>query len=494
MKMGIDVLSAGHATNARPDLFWAWITLGLSSMVAIGYTAIAFNWYFQIKVASQQSKAALTRLMWISMGCALCGAAFYASDVAWSYLRLCDVAIAGLAIYTWTFVLRMRGLSLVDQRLAEIDELEARAERYREIAQLLPHLVWTATGDGQIDFSNKCWIDFAGDTRPWLTAVHPDDQDRVNRWWHDAHRAVRPATIEAKLCGTRGVCRTFLISATPVIHPRGVKWLGACADIEDQKLLAAQREEQSRQKSFFLNALSHDLRTPLNAVVLHAELLRCSALDGDAAESARAITESATAASELINRLLDFARVGSLDRNVIDRVSLMQVLQQIYQRYLPLAAQRELYLRVSDDTDVEIHTDRHKLERILGNLIDNAIKYTTHGGVAVSIEHSNDVVTFGIHDTGIGVPADKAAHLFDEFYQVQNEARDRRQGFGLGLAICRSLAHQLGGEVRLARSGPNGSCFECTVRDLVISAAHGQDDAPAIPDFLNANQAESLHA
>src|SRR6266496_4493404 len=86
--MDILLLNAGQSANTRPDLFWAWVTLTLSSSVAIGYAAIAFNWYFQIKVASPQAKAALTRLGWISVACALCGVAFHASDVTWGYLQL----------------------------------------------------------------------------------------------------------------------------------------------------------------------------------------------------------------------------------------------------------------------------------------------------------------------------------------------------------------------------------------------------------------------
>ena len=460
----MNLSSAGQSIGTRPDLFWAWVTLILSSAVALGYAAIAFNWYFQDKVASPQAKAALRRLLLISVVCAICGGAFYASDVAWGYLRLCDLAIAALAAYTWAFVLRMRGVSLVDQRLAEMDELEARAERYREIAQLLPHVVWTATSDGRIDFSNQRWFDYVGDSRPWLAAVHPDDHDRVNQWWREAHQARRPASIEARLCGALGVCRTFLISATPIVHSSGVKWLGACADIEDQKLLAAEREEQARKKSFFLSALSHDLRTPLNAVVLHAELLRNSVSDGEVAQSAKAITESAKAASELINRLLDFAKIGSLDRNVMGEFPLEAALRQVHQRYLPLAELHGLYLRLSHHADVGLRTDRHKLERIIGNLIENAIKYTREGGVTVSVDISAGAVAIRVSDTGIGVPPDKATHLFDEFYQVENDERDRRKGFGLGLAICRSLARQMGGEVRLADTGPEGSCFEFTMR------------------------------
>jgi nitrogen-specific signal transduction histidine kinase len=493
--MGTHFFRVVLSGSSRPDLLWACVTLVLGALVAVGYAVIAFNWYFQTKVRSRQARGAIRRLVLISLACAVYGGVSHTLDLGWIYLRFCDLAVAGIAIYTWSFALRMHGVSMVERRLAEIDELEERAARYREIAQLLPHLVWTATTDGQIDFSNRRWFDYAGNSRHWLAAVHPDDQKRVNRWWQQAHRAVRAVTIEARLCGACGVCRTFVISATPIAHCGRVMWLGACADIEDQKQLATEREEQARQKSFFLSALSHDLRTPLNAIVLHAELLRDSVAGDEAVESARAIMESATAASELINCLLDFAKAGSLDRNELDDVRLEPLLRQIHQRYLPLAERRGLYLRLHPHADAHLRTDRQKVQRIVGNLIENAIKYTPRGGVTVSVEQSAEVVVIRVRDTGIGIPREKAANLFDEFYQVENEERDRRKGFGLGLAICRSLARQIGGDVRLASSDADGSCFECVIRSGGRSdAPRPEEEAIASLDVLNVDRVEGQPA
>ena len=106
--------------------------------------------------------------------------------------------IAALAVYTWSFVLRMRGVSLVDQRLAEIDELEARAERYREIAQLLPHVVWTATTDGRIDFSNQRWFDYSG--LSYEESAGPGWQ----AGWGEPTERPAPATDSTSTAETRG--------------------------------------------------------------------------------------------------------------------------------------------------------------------------------------------------------------------------------------------------------------------------------------------------
>jgi signal transduction histidine kinase len=293
----------------------------------------------------------------------------------------------------------------------------------------------------------------------------------VVRWWRAAVEKRRSGSVEARLVGADGACRTFLISATPIISGHAVKWLGACADIEAQKQLAAERERQARQKAFLLNALSHDLRSPLNVVALHAEVLRtCVKADddrggGQLVESARLITENAVAAGELIGRLLDFARVGSLDRNMTERVSLSGILEQVHRRFQPVAEGKGLFVRLGDGSDLDglaLSTDRHKVERIVGNLVENGIKYTPRGGVTVGAVRvdGGQAIAIQVRDTGIGVPRDKAEALFDEFMQIGNDERDRRKGFGLGLAICRALAQQIGATVRLASTGPEGSCFE----------------------------------
>jgi signal transduction histidine kinase len=135
-----------------------------------------------------------------------------------------------------------------------------------------------------------------------------------------------------------------------------------------------------------------------------------------------------------------------------------------------------LYLRVVEAAGLACRTDRQKLERVVSNLVDNAIKHTISGGVELSASAQGEKVVFRISDTGSGIPPEKTAYLFDEFYQVNNHERDRNKGFGLGLAICRSLARQLEGDVRLASTGKQGSCFELIVQ-ADSSGGRGRSDS-----------------
>jgi len=466
----------------RQDPMWVAATIALSILVVTGYGVIAVNWYFQSRLAARaESRATLKRLRNICLCCGICGTTFYLTDMPWIVWRFYDLCLVGFAWSSWSFVWRMRGLSLVDERLAQVDELERTATYYREIAELLPHMVWTANAFGTIDFVNQRWRDYAGGNVTWLEAVHPEERFRVLSTWNAAVAARLNVSFEARLNGRDGY-RTFVIRATPIVQGEAIKWLGACADIEDQKLLAAEKEQQARQKSFFLNALSHDLRAPLHNVLLNAQLLKMSGDAGEPpdAEALTMIMENAMAAGDLVARLLDFAKVGAEENNVIEQVSLPELLTQIARRFAPVAEHKGLYLRTAD-TDwgdaghmrdaaagadrhaFRVATDRQKLERIIVNLVENALKYTPRGGVTLELGSRDDDggdLVIRVRDSGIGVPESKAPYLFDEFYQVNNYERDRSKGFGMGLAICRALARHIGADVRLASTGDDGSCFE----------------------------------
>src|SRR4051794_15668427 len=211
----------------EPDLRWAWLTLTLSVLVAVGYGAIAFNWYFLSKVAGRHaSRAAVRRLSSIVLCCGAFGLWFLVADMSWPAWRVYDGVLLLLACHTWWFALRMRGMGLINERLAQLDELENSCNRYREIAELLPHIIWTATGDGRVDFSNRSWAEYAGAGRTWLDSVHPDERPEVAGWWENVLRAKAPATREIRLGGGAGH-RTFVVSATPIVRGEAVKWLGA---------------------------------------------------------------------------------------------------------------------------------------------------------------------------------------------------------------------------------------------------------------------------
>ncbi len=234
-----------------------------------------------------------------------------------------------------------------------------------------------------------------------------------------------------------------------------------------------QAEQASIAKSRFFAAASHDLRQPLHSLGLFTSALDEHLTSPQARGTARSIRESITALESLFDSLLDLSR---LDAGVVTvqprNVGLQALFDRLAREFHGEAVERELRLRFVP-TRAVVRTDPLLLERILINLVANALHYTQHGGVAVGVRRRRGRAAIEVHDTGVGIPPEKQALVFEEFYQVNNPGRDRRRGLGLGLAIVQRLAHMLDHPLRLRSTPGRGSCFS-----IELPLADGPADAP----------------
>lgn len=228
--------------------------------------------------------------------------------------------------------------------------------------------------------------------------------------------------------------------------------------------------EESQRKSHFLNALSHDLRNPLYGLSLQAEVAEMSLKGGDPDAVRQAIANiklGAQETSEMLNGFLELAKLDwahdPLQPTTFNARWLAEKMRHMHDG---MAREKQIRLDVEGPDDLHLTTDRVKLERVLGNLVSNAIKFTQHGFVRLHFEPANQGVCFHVTDSGVGIPVEHHAKLFDEFYQVHNHERDRRKGFGLGLPITRRLVQQMGGQIDVASTLGRGSCFSVWVPDL----------------------------
>ena len=267
------------------------------------------------------------------------------------------------------------------------------------------------------------------------------------------------------------------------LNAKGLKVLYTAVGRSDQleTELSAAREE-SRRKGAFLNAVSHDLRTPLNGLMLHAHLAELHVAEGDAGcaaigESLSEIRAAARLTADLLDGLLEYARLdGADDRPTPTEFPLGQVVADVLGTHHHAAVGKGLDVSAAVPPGLLVRTDRLKLERVLNNLAGNGVKYTPGGSVRVTAEAAGSDLAVHVTDTGVGIAAEHVGRLFDEFYQVENHERDRQKGFGLGLAIGRRLARQLGGDLSVASSLGHGSRFTLALPGVVIA------DAGVAPD------------
>ena len=235
-----------------------------------------------------------------------------------------------------------------------------------------------------------------------------------------------------------------------------------------------QAEQSNIAKSRFFAAASHDLRQPLHSLGLFGAALDEDVTSPTAREKVRGIRESIAALESLFDALLDLSR---LDAGTVTaqphNVALQPLFNRLAREFHGEAVERELRLRFVP-TRAVVRTDPLLLERILTNLVANALRYTVRGGVVVGLRRRGGRAAIAVCDTGVGIEPDKQQHVFEEFYQVNNPGRDRRRGLGLGLAIVRRLALLL--EHRLSmRSVPGrGTCFS-----IELPFADGPAEAPA---------------
>jgi signal transduction histidine kinase len=231
----------------------------------------------------------------------------------------------------------------------------------------------------------------------------------------------------------------------------------ATAELRGQKQAA---EAAVLAKSRFLAAASHDLRQPLHALTLLVAALREQVPEGEAGRLAQHIEASAAAMGSLLNALLDLSK---LDAGVVEAhpgcFPVSQMFNQVASQFQPIAQAHGIRLNFAA-CSLWCYSDPVLVERVLGNLISNALRHAERGRVLVGARRvSGDWIRFEVRDTGKGIPQEFQSRIFEEYFQLENPERHRDKGLGLGLAIVSRLAHLLGSQVSVGSAPDQGACF-----------------------------------
>ncbi|MBF0449076.1 MAG: PAS domain-containing protein [Magnetococcales bacterium] len=222
-------------------------------------------------------------------------------------------------------------------------------------------------------------------------------------------------------------------------------------------------EEATQAKSEFLAAMSHDIRTPMNAILGMGEVLKESPLDSNQKSALRVLTHAGENLLSLINDILDLSKIEAgqlhLEQTSFDFHELIDGVQQIF---LQTAKSKglDLELNITNNCQQWVLGDPQRLRQVLINLLGNAIKFTTVGKVSLLVEsQSNETVRISVTDTGIGISAQQLEHIFDPFRQAEETTSRRFGGTGLGLSICSRLLKAMGGEIKVSSTTGKGSTF-----------------------------------
>ncbi len=267
--------------------------------------------------------------------------------------------------------------------------------------------------------------------------------------------------------------RTFELSLQQRFDKEALLYTLRVREEETARALEA-AELANVTKSRFLATASHDLRQPLQALRLFTEALQDTAKDEQTAHLAKQIGKSVNALVDMFDDLLDVSR---LDAGIIQprlqHFALYDLFDRLYVDFAQLAQAKGLLLELPYNNEHEqcgtncaavVYSDPFLLERMLRNLISNAIRYTDHGRVRVQCNCTISHVEIAVKDTGIGIRPEVIKQIFEEYYQVDNPHRDRRKGLGLGLAIVRRVEELLGYHVKVESEPGQGSSFSFSVK------------------------------
>jgi PAS domain S-box-containing protein len=336
----------------------------------------------------------------------------------------------------------------------------------------------------------------------WESIIHPDDRtEAIGRLRQAIENTVVQIEQEYRCRGKDGRYRWFFklmrIDYDDDARPIGI--LGYALDIADRKaaeeaarLARLESERANRAKSEFLSRMSHDLRTPLNAVLGFAQLLESEPLAPGQRESVTHILNGGRHLLDLINEVLDIARIEAGELSLSpEPVPIGLIIQQVVDFVAPLGLPRaiQVYADVGVDCPTHVKADQQRLRQVLLNLLGNAVKYNRDGGsVRVSCsERSGTRVAISVTNTGAGIPAHKLPLLFRPFERLGAE-QGSVEGTGLGLAVSKALTEAMGGTIGVHSDPAEGTTFwiELPGASPPLTPARPAVERPEAPDVRGA--------
>ncbi|MCD9013988.1 hybrid sensor histidine kinase/response regulator [Parachryseolinea silvisoli] len=308
----------------------------------------------------------------------------------------------------------------------------------------------------------------------YLAVVHPDEREKVDAAWRGALEG-KPYNMDVRINPPSGVKYAhaqgrYIPDSTGALE----KMMGTFQDITDRKLFEQEMmrarelaENSMKVKEIFLANMSHEIRTPMNAILGFTRLLFETPLTAEQKSYIDAIHFSGENLLVIINDILDLSKIQSgkttLEKSVFN---IRELVNGIVGLLRPKALEKGISLTsiVHHPVPTTIKGDPVRLNQILTNLISNGIKFTEKGGVTLEINSSAPkkhqcILEFKVRDTGIGIPADKHATIFESFVQASSDTTKKYGGTGLGLAIVKNLVELQDGKISLSSTDGHGSTF-----------------------------------
>ncbi len=320
--------------------------------------------------------------------------------------------------------------------------------------------------------------------RAFLNIVHPEDIERVEAALHESQINGKEYNAEYRVIYSDGNIHWIAARGRTFLDAEGnpKNMMGLVRKVTDKKLAneelskiynrekkaRSEAEEANRAKDFFLAVVSHELRSPLNAILGWSKILLTKTIDEATRRNAlETIEKSARAQAKLIDDLVDSARVSSGKlRLELRPVNLYEIVKTVYFAQRPTAEARKINLKFSADKEiVQVFGDSIRLQQIFTNILSNALKFTPEGGsIRITVQTNENAVSVSIKDTGQGISTESLPNIFQQFQQGDNKTPRSQTGLGLGLSIVKILTGKHNGRIEAESAGiGQGATFTITL-------------------------------
>ncbi|MFB0497205.1 PAS domain S-box-containing protein [Mucilaginibacter sp. OAE612] len=349
-------------------------------------------------------------------------------------------------------------IDVTEQVLARLQS-EENERRFRFLLDAMPQQVWTARADGTLNYVNEVvTTDFAESAEAivgqgWQAFVHPDDLPGALSRWKRSLQSRREYLTEYRLRFADGNYYWHLTRAIPMVKDDTVTfWLGTNTNIDQQKANEQRKDE-------FISIASHELKTPLTTIKAFFQLSkRDTGAPGKLNPFVGKAERQIERLGRLIEDLLDVSKINAgkmvYNKEAFDFGKLLADTAESVQQTAP-----GHHIELENDCKIDYHGDQHRLEQVLINLLNNAIKYSPGADrIIVRCELENRNIIVSVQDFGIGIAGEHLKGLFDRFYRVDNSSA-RFQGLGLGLFIANEIVKRHGGSFWIESEPGKGSTF-----------------------------------
>jgi PAS domain S-box-containing protein len=351
--------------------------------------------------------------------------------------------------------------------------LLASEARFRQLADSMPHIVWTADAEGHIDYFNDRWYEFTGYSRDSQilstleSILHPDDVSQAREAWAEAVRSGGPYNIEYRFWdGLQHRWRWFMARAVAIRDgaDRVIKWFGTYTDIDDRKRLEEDLLRANQDLEQFAFSASHDLHEPLRTVKVYSELLAQSygeSLNEDARRCVQYLQNGASRMETLLRDLLTYTQLMKLDVPT-ETADANEALHAALANLDSAISENSATIDSGPLPSLRVHATH--LQQLFQNLIGNAIKYRSPERVpriTVRAERENGQWTFAVSDNGIGIAPEYKEMVFVIFKRLHGS--EQYAGSGIGLAICQRIVERYHGRIWVESEPGVGSTFRWTL-------------------------------